>query len=125
MGELLSIQTLLKNGICRWLEGLRDDSIRETDRKEVNFEKKRRNGNNITEKARAYHFSIACHVSTEAHFYTSVFEPILPRPLAVWGRQKKVCKITGRKKPTKQNMHMFTATGLLEGSTKQNYRRTV
>lgn len=40
MGELLSIQTLLKNGICRWLEGLRDDSIRETERKEVNFEKK-------------------------------------------------------------------------------------
>lgn len=74
MEKLLSIQTPFPNGICRWLEGLMDDSIREADRKaEVNSEKKRRMEITSLQKVlEAYHFSTA-YVSTEAHFYMSVY----------------------------------------------------
>lgn len=76
MEKLLSIRTPFPNGICRWLEGLKDDSIRETDRKaEVNSEKKRRRMEitSLQKVLEAYNFSTAYHVSTEAHFYMSVY----------------------------------------------------
>jgi len=96
-------------------------SERQTEKQKLIL-KKRIEITSLKKISEVYHFSVAYYVSTEAHFYTSILQPVLPRPLAVWGRwEKTVCKITGRKKPTtKQNTHMHIAMHLLEGGTKQN-----
>lgn len=75
MEELLSVQTPFQNGIRRWLEGLRDESIRETDRKaEVNSEKKKRNGNNMIEKKSWEHITfLLLTMLVQKHTFTPVF----------------------------------------------------